>query len=437
MPSANDILRTTTYLAQHYITVAIAWHLLLYFFLLMVLLGKNKPSNRIVGLFLTIPLLSVSFFAWQVSNPFNGVSFLMIGMALFYLSIHAKPERLVLNPSLSLKITGAGMLLFGLVYPHFLGQQLVVYLYASPTGIIPCPTLLMITGVNLIFLSQQSSKSLIVLLVADMFYGLFGIFKLHVYLDILLVIGSIALFVQLMLQRNLLKNLDEKSLARHRSLRSTLMRVFLMLPFFFVSAYPIYSWFCRLSANKEERRIALPSDQLIQHATAGYTLGIIIGPSASQIWPWLIQMGQGSGGFYTHQWLENILRANIQNANSIIPQFQTPLSGDTIWLTPNPYLGKQGQHLIMSQIDPPRAIVYKQISPNGFAGACSFMLEEQTANCTRLLFMRGGSHHPVFGPVAKPGYYFMDNGMLSGIKHRSEFSNTNFRRGNSGNMSGR
>jgi len=51
--------------------------------------------------------------------------------------------------------------------------------------------------------------------------------------------------------------------------------------------------------------------------------------------------------------------------------------------------------------------------------------------------MRGGSHHPVFGPVAKPGYYFMDNGMLSGIKHRSEFSNTNFRRGNSGNMSGR
>lgn len=61
---------------------------------------------------------------------------------------------------------------------------------------------------------------------------------------------------------------------------------------------------------------------------------ITIHAPAGAIWPWLVQMGQVRGSFYTYTWVENLLGAKITNLDSIDPALQNLEVGDRIWLTP-------------------------------------------------------------------------------------------------------
>lgn len=105
-----------------------------------------------------------------------------------------------------MRAAGSVILFFGIIYPHFLGPHLFIYLYAAPVGIIPCATLLMITGFSLLFLLRQSVKWMWVLLMADLFYGTFGVLRLQVYIDVILLFASSVLFVQLILQQKISSN---------------------------------------------------------------------------------------------------------------------------------------------------------------------------------------------------------------------------------------
>jgi hypothetical protein len=206
MLSPDDIIRALHYLADHYVNVAISWHIIIYGFLLFILIAKRKVTNRLIGGLLSLPVFSVSIFAWQIQNPFNGTLFLILGMLLFVFSFKVKSQRIVVNPSFAIRASGIAILLSGLIYPHFLGQEFSIYLYAAPTGIIPCPTLLMITGFSLIFLLKQSYKWMMALLVADVLYGLLGVFLLGVELDIMLLLASALLFSQMLRQKYIENN---------------------------------------------------------------------------------------------------------------------------------------------------------------------------------------------------------------------------------------
>ena len=72
-------------------------------------------------------------------------------------------------------------------------------------------------------------------------------------------------------------------------------------------------------------------------------------------------------------------------------------------------------------VDSPFALVYKQVLPNGSLSTWSFTLRDKF-NSTRLLFRRRGQMPAILDRVLKPGYYFLDNGMLSGIKQRVELT---------------
>ena len=67
--------------------------------------------------------------------------------------------------------------------------------------------------------------------------------------------------------------------------------------------------------REDERGAPLPGDDIVPHPKTGYTMAITIRAAPSDIWPWLVQMGQGRGGFYTHEWVENLLSADIHNAD--------------------------------------------------------------------------------------------------------------------------
>jgi len=209
MPSSDDILKSARFLANNYLYVAIVWHLLIYFFLFLCVFSRFQLSGSSLGSLVSLALLSVSFFAWQVNNPVNGTVFLSAGILLLFFSFKEKRGDLFYNPSFLLRATGIVVLFLGLIYPHFLGPQFLVYLYAAPIGILPCPTLLIATGLSMIFVSGRSRKRLIVLLMLDILYGLMGVFWLHVYLDIILLIASAGLLVQLILYSQLSKKPGE------------------------------------------------------------------------------------------------------------------------------------------------------------------------------------------------------------------------------------
>jgi hypothetical protein len=54
--------------------------------------------------------------------------------------------------------------------------------------------------------------------------------------------------------------------------------------------------------------------------------------SAEQMWPWLAQMGQDRGGFYSYEWLENLAGCRVRNADAVHPEWQHREVGEEIKL---------------------------------------------------------------------------------------------------------
>lgn len=174
------------------------------------------------------------------------------------------------------------------------------------------------------------------------------------------------------------------------------------------------------SATDAERCERLPGDEIVPHPQIGYTLAMTINASASDVWPWLVQMGQGRGGFYTHEWVENLLGAHIRNVDRIVPSWQDLEIGDTIRLTPDPYLGQPGQVVTVADLWPRRALVFRHAMPHGTIGSWAFILRPQFDGSTRLLLRRRSEKPSVLDRLLWPGYLLMDRGMLHGLRERAE-----------------
>jgi hypothetical protein len=52
------------------------------------------------------------------------------------------------------------------------------------------------------------------------------------------------------------------------------------------------------------------------------------------VWPWLAQIGQDRGGFYSNEWLENLAGCRMRNAERIHPEWQHREIGEKVMLHP-------------------------------------------------------------------------------------------------------
>jgi hypothetical protein len=95
----------------------------------------------------------------------------------------------------------------------------------------------------------------------------------------------------------------------------------------------------------------LPGDEFVPEPKWSYTLGIGIDALPEAVWPWIAQIGQGRGGFYTYQTLENIAGCKITNTTEILPEYQHPTVGEDIYLHPT------APPMRIEIVDPPRALV--------------------------------------------------------------------------------
>jgi hypothetical protein len=92
--------------------------------------------------------------------------------------------------------------------------------------------------------------------------------------------------------------------------------------------------YLRWEATDEEVNLVLPGDDLLRSADLTATRAVTIRASASVVWPWIAQLGQGRGGFYSYDFLENLMGCEIHSAGRVVPEGQHVVVGDEVRLAP-------------------------------------------------------------------------------------------------------
>jgi hypothetical protein len=151
----------------------------------------------------------------------------------------------------------------------------------------------------------------------------------------------------------------------------------------FAGATMVRKRMLRWGATSDELSLVVPGDDLLPTSNLTATRSITIAATPAQVWPWIAQLGQGRGGFYTYDWLENLVGANIHSANEIMPALQHPSIGDDIRLAPE-------VELRVAVVEPDRALVLRGGIPIGkvrppYDFTWAFALSHQPDGSTRLI----------------------------------------------------
>ena len=141
--------------------------------------------------------------------------------------------------------------------------------------------------------------------------------------------------------------------------------------------------YLRWGATDEEHNMVLPGDELVPDADLTATRAITVGAGADGVWPWIAQLGQGRGGFYSYDFLENLVGCDIHSADQFVPEWQSIDVGDEVNL--HPEVG-----LIAAVVEPGRALVLRGGVPMGrtpppYDSTWAFVLRDQADGTTRLL----------------------------------------------------
>jgi hypothetical protein len=139
----------------------------------------------------------------------------------------------------------------------------------------------------------------------------------------------------------------------------------------------------RWGATDSELRRTLPGDELSPMANLVSTRAITIHARPADVWPWIVQIGQGRGGFYSYDRLENLAGCDIHSADSVVPEWQHLDVGDEVSLAP-------GMALRVARVEPDRVLVLRGDVPTGgppmpFEFTWTFVISDPGDGTSRLL----------------------------------------------------
>ncbi len=188
-------------------------------------------------------------------------------------------------------------------------------------------------------------------------------------------------------------------------------------------------WQRQWGATAEEVHRTLPGDDLIPYPDTQWTRAITVQAKAAAVWPWLVQIGHGRGGYYSYPWLEKLMGLRATHRDHINPAWQDLTEGDSIPAEPD------GSGYRVFAVEPGRTLLLgvqekDEAVPRSVTGLYPaftwvFVLEEGETAQTRLITrMRARTKHTPLAALAMPfidfGAFLLKRRMLLGIKQRAE-----------------
>lgn len=190
-------------------------------------------------------------------------------------------------------------------------------------------------------------------------------------------------------------------------------------------------WMRDWGSTEAERRKRLPGDEIIEDVMTHHTKALTIEAPPEAVWPWLVQIGDRRGGFYSYDWLERATGTvhyteGTHSATRIHPELQDVKVGDHIDTASIGTGFRVGAPVTV--VEPNHALV---------VGSWAFVLEPLPEGRTRffvrerypgwirmaipkrfgILRALGGAIDYLFG---EPLHFVMERKMMLGLKERVE-----------------
>ncbi len=177
-------------------------------------------------------------------------------------------------------------------------------------------------------------------------------------------------------------------------------------------------WMDRWGATNEEIAAAFPGDELLAAPAGFVNRAVTIHATPEQIYPWIVQLGAGRGGYYSYTWLETyLLNCPLVNADRVHPEWQDLKVGDEVKMCPEQF---GPPPYTVAEIKPNQAVVLGHQENGKWVEIWQFVLVPQPDNSTRLVLRSRTNAVGGFWDVIHPGIFIMERGMLSGIRDRAE-----------------
>ena len=193
-----------------------------------------------------------------------------------------------------------------------------------------------------------------------------------------------------------------------------------------VASLALFGWLApsrmrQWGATQEEQARPVAGEELLLPSGTAVpeTRAITIRAAPAVTWEWLRRIGQGRGGFYSYDWLENLAGDDVHNRRDLF--LAAPMMvGDTIRLTQESYPGaRSGLSLLpVTRVTPGRSFVLR--------GWGVFRVESLAVDRSRVIIRErppvpaGTIEGVLRNLVWEPAHFVMERQMLRGIRERAE-----------------
>jgi hypothetical protein len=169
-------------------------------------------------------------------------------------------------------------------------------------------------------------------------------------------------------------------------------------------------WQRRWGATDDEVRRPLPGDELLGAGAASTTRAITVDTEPRDVFPWLLQIGYGRGGWYSYDWVDN---DGVPSVDRIDPALQSLAVGERIEMLP-------GSGPMVREIAPDHYIV-----SGGDADSWCLLVEPTPEGQTRLISRWRQRWPKTIGMrlwivIVDPGAFVMEQKMLRRIRDLAE-----------------
>jgi len=175
-----------------------------------------------------------------------------------------------------------------------------------------------------------------------------------------------------------------------------------------------------LGASAAESSAAMPGDESVPDAQLVVTRARDIAAPPERVWPWLVQMGAGRGGFYSYDSLERLIGMKTESAEAVLSEHQALKVGDTISFGP-----WQNAYATATTVDCPNVLAMRlrDSAQSPFDWSWSFVVSATGGGSRLIVRARYRWERRALGPAVRAldlGDAIMTRRMLKGIAERAE-----------------